>query len=400
LKKHPEKALTAVKIRNAKPGRHADGNGLYLVVDDSGAKRWILRTVIKGRRTDLGLGGLSIVSLNEAREEARRLRRIARKGGDPLAERRQERRVVPTFEKAARTYHDSIAASFKNPKHRMQWINTLENYAFPTFGARSVDSIESADILAALSPIWTKKPETARRIKQRMRAVFDWAKASGYRPGDNPVDGISKVLPKHNLNNVEHHAALHYAQVPDFIGALRNAQAAEVVRLGLEFLILTASRTSEVLYAKWSEVDTENKKWTVPAERMKGKVEHQVPLTGRCLEILQAAKEINKGSEYIFPGRSLQKPLSTMAFEMALRRMGRDEITVHGFRSSFRDWAAERTNTEHDVVEAALAHKVESKVEAAYRRSTLFDKRRDLMNRWTAFATAKPSTKVVQIREA
>lgn len=397
--RHPDKALSSAKIRNAKAGRYADGNGLYLVVDPSGARRWVLRTVIKGRRCDLGLGGLSLTPLMEAREEAIRLRKIARKGGDPLAERRKERRTVPTFEEAARTYHQSIAATFRNPKHSAQWITTLENYVFPVFGSRSIDSIESSHVLEALSPIWTGKPETARRVRQRMRAVFDWAKASGFRQGDNPVEGIGKALPRHNTK-MKHHPALPYAQVPEFVTTLREAKAAAMVRYAFEFLILTASRTSEVLFAKRNEIDTESRTWTVPAERMKAKEEHRVPLSSRCMQILEGARQVGFDTKYIFPGRSLNHPLSTMAFEMCLRRMGRGDITPHGFRSSFRDWAEERTKIQRSVIEAALAHKIENKVEAAYLRTTLFEKRVQLMTSWAAFATSAPRAKVVRIREA
>lgn len=370
---------------------------MYLVVDESGAKRWILRTVINGRRHDLGLGGLSWVSLAEAREEAARLRKIARCGGDPLAERRKERTVTPTFEEVAREDHQSLAASFRNPKHAAQWVTTLETYAFPTMGKMPVDKIEPKEILAALSPIWIKKPETARRVKQRMKTVFDYAKAKGWRSSGNPVEGISMVLPKHNSKTKEHFSALPYGEVPDFVQALRISKGYVSVKLAFEYLILTAARTSEVLLAKWNEIDIDSKTWTVPADRMKAHVEHRVPLSERCIEILQAAREISIGGDFIFPGRKHGKPLSNMAFLKTLRDMKRGDITAHGFRSSFRDWAAEKTNTQRNVVEAALAHQVENKVEAAYFRTDLFDKRRDLMRSWEKFVTAKPSPKVVKI---
>jgi integrase len=396
-KKHPEKALTSAKIRNANPGKYADGNGLYLVVDDSGAKRWVLRTVIKGKRRELGLGGLSLVPLGEAREEAIRLRKMARKGGDPLAERRQERRVIPTFEFAAREVHQSHSETFRNDKHKAQWITTLETYAFPVIGNHTVDGIESKDILEILTPIWNEKPETARRVKQRLRTVFDYVKAKGWRSSDNPVGGIAKALPKHN-GKKDHFAAMPYADVPGFITGLHSANVAKSIMLAFEFLILTASRTGEVLLAKWNEIDIESKTWTIPPERMKAKREHRVPLSARCIEILKTAQDISAGSEYIFPGRTANKPLSNMSFLMALRRMGKGDITAHGFRSSFRDWSEEKTNTQRSVVEASLAHVVENKVEAAYLRTTLFDKRRRLMELWSAFATVKPSEKVVKMR--
>jgi len=394
--KHPEKALSAARIKHAKPGRHADGNGLYLVVDDSGAKRWLLRTVVRNKRCDIGLGGLSLVSLADAREEAARLRKIARAGGDPLAERREERRVVPTFEVAAREVHEAHSVSFKNKKHAAQWITTLETYAFPAFGARQISDLEPKDVLEVLSPIWIEKPETARRVRQRLKTVFDYAKAKGWRSGDNPVEGVSKVLPKHKEKK-EHFAALPYAKVPEFIAALAEANVSMSIKLAFEFLILTASRTSEVLLAKRDEIDAENKTWVVPAERMKAKEEHRVPLSARCMEILETANTIFADSAYIFPGRSPSHPLSNMSFLMTLRRMECGNITAHGFRSSFRDWAEEKTSFQNSVIEAALAHTVKNKVEAAYLRTTLFDKRRDLMQKWAAFVKAKPSPKVVKI---
>jgi integrase len=383
-KKYPEKALSATKVRNiTKPGRYADGNGLYLVVDPSRAKRWILRTLVHGKRCDLGLGGLSVVSLAEAREEALKLRKIARAGGDPLAARRKERRTVPTFEQAARQVHAEQCKAFRNAKHAAQWLKTLEDYAFPVFGAKHVDMVDSADVLKALSPIWMGKPETARRVKQRLKTVFDWAKASGYRTGDNPTEGITKVLPKHDTKH-EHHLALAYAQVPAFITGLRESNTAASVKLAFEFMILTVLRTAEVLFAKWTEIDTAARTWTVPATRgnepgMKMKQEHRVPLSARCIQMLGEAKKISNGGPYIFPGRTPSKPLSDMAFNMALRRMQRSVCTPHGFRSSFRDWAAEKTNFPNEVCEAALAHKLENKTEGAYRRTDFFEKRRTLM---------------------
>ncbi len=248
-----------------------------------------------------------------------------------------------------------------------------------------------------IRPIWTAKPETARRVRQRMKTVFDWAKASGYRSGDNPVEGVAKVLPKRNGKKA-HHPALPYAQVPEFIAALRKSSAGVSAKLAFEFLILNASRTSEVLLMEWGEVDVDSRPWTVPAARMKSGVTHQVPLSPRCLEILAAAKEISDGSPFVFPGRP-GKPLSNMVFEMTLReRMDRTDIVPHGFRSTFRDWAEEKTKFKRSVIEAALAHTIKDKVEAAYLRTRLFDQRRPLMAAWAAFATSKPAQKVVSIR--
>jgi integrase len=323
------------------------------------------------------------------------LRSFARAGGDPLAARRRERQVVPTFEAAARQVHKEHSKSFRNSKHITQWITTLESYVFPVFGDRRVDLIESADVLKALSPIWLDVPETARRVRQRMKTVFDWARAAGFRSGDNPVEGVSKVLPKHN-GQQEHFAALPYVQVSAFVQRLRDYEGIST-KLAFEFLILTASRTNEVLKAKWNEFDLDAKTWVIPADRMKAKREHRVPLSARCVEILASAKEISDGSEYIFPGGTVGKPLSNMAFNMALRHMERNDCTPHGFRSSFRDWAEEKTNFPRSVTEAALAHVVKDKTEAAYRRTDLFDRRRKLMDGWAAYATA-PTAKVVSIR--
>jgi integrase len=387
--RHPEKSLSSVKIKSlTKPGRYTDGNGLYLIVDPSGAKRWVLRTVVKGKRTDIGLGSLTLVSLAEAREEAAKLRKIARADGDPLAERRAAKRIVPSFDDAAKTVHTSLKPSWKNPKHADQWINTLTEYVTPIFGKKTVDQIESADVIRALSPIWLTKPETARRVHQRIRAVMDWAKASGFRSGDNPVEGVSKVLPKQKDTEV-HHTALPYAKVPGFITKLHTGDTVSLANLAFEFMILTATRTSEVLQATWSEVDLKTKTWTIPAERMKAEKEHRVPLSPRCITILKQARELAGDSTYVFPGRSAAKPLSNMVFLMALRRM-KLNITAHGFRSSFRDWAAEQTNFPQAVCEAALAHAVKNKVEAAYNRTDLFEKRRDLMTTWAKYcATTK-----------
>ena len=397
MARHPERALSAVKVRNAPEGFYCDGNGLYLRVDESGARRWVLRTVVRGKRRELGLGGLRLVSLAEAREEAIRLRKIARRGGDPLIELRSQRKGVPSFEEAARIVHQAAAKTFRNIKHRLQWIATLSTYVFPVFGSKPIDLIGPPDVLAALAPIWTEKPETARRIRQRMRAVFDWAKAAGFRSGDNPVEGISKALPKHT-GKKNHFPALPYQQAPAFIEALRISAAGIPAKLGFEFLILTAARTSEVRLAKWDEIGLHTAVWTVPPERMKAGVEHRVPLSTRCLEILRQARELN--GQYLFPGMSADKPLSNMAFEMTLRRMERGDITVHGFRSSFRDWAEERTNYKRSVVEAALAHTVRDKVEGAYLRSKLFNQRIPLMDAWSAFAMARPAEKIVKFRGA
>lgn len=339
----------------------------------------------------MGLGGLATVGLAEARDEARRLRALARKGIDILAERRTRRLTVPTFEEAAREVHAQHGAAFRNDKHRAQWLASLEADVFPAFGSRRVDEVATADVLKALTPVWTVKPETARRLRQRIKVVLAWAKASGFRSGDNPVDGLGTVLPKQDSEK-KHHAALPYQGVPKFIAKIRASDASPAAKLAFEFLILTATRTNEVLGAAWGEFDLTAKTWTIPAERMKVKREHRVPLAQRALDILDEAKKLSAAepASLVFPGRE-GKPLSNMVFLMTLRRMERQDITAHGFRSSFRDWASERTNTPQAVCEAALAHTVRDKTEAAYNRTDLFERRRKLMGAWAAFATARPA---------
>jgi integrase len=388
-KPHPHNALTDRKARQIKePGRYADGQGLYLLVEESGARRWLLRTSVRGRRVDMGLGGFPLVGLAEARQRALHYRGIARGGGDPLAEKRRAQARVPTFAEAARSVHAEHVKTWKNKKLQGQWINTLTQYVFPALGDRRVDQIETPDILRVLSPIWLTKAETARRVKQRIGTVMDWAKAAGFRSDENPVDGVGRGLPK-QPERKDHHAALPYADVPGFIGRLRGSNLGESAKLAFEFLVLTAARTGDVLGARWDEIDLENAIWTIPAERMKAGREHRVPLCKRCIEILRQARKLSAGSDLIFPGRSTSKPISNMTFLMALRRMGL-EVTAHGFRSAFRDWAAECTHFAREVCEMALAHTVENKVEAAYRRGDLLDKRRELMDAWANYLASKP----------
>ena len=339
----------------------------------------------QGRRRDIGLGGTQLVSLAEAREKASNLRRTARAGGDPIAEKRA-RTAVPTFAEAAQLVHKEHAASWKNKKHADQWFKTLSKYAFPNIGNRGVDQIDTPDVLKVLSPIWLTKGETARRVKQRIGTVLDWAKAAGFRSGENPVDGVSKGLPKQS-DRKKHHAALPYAEIPSFFQRLRASDDTEPSKLAFEFLILTATRTNEVLGLPWSEIDGDV--WTLPAERTKPKRALRIPLGPRCLEILRRAEKLSDGSGYVFPGRSQDKPLSNMVFLMALRRMQLQfKVTGHGFRSTFRDWASECTNFSGEVSEMALNHTVKDKTEAAYRRGDLLDKRRELMLDWEQFVTS------------
>ena len=261
---------------------------------------------------------------------------------------------------------------------------------FAAFGAKRVDAITSADILAAISSPWLERPETSRRVLQRMRVIFEWCKAQGFCSGDNPTQGITRVLPKHRATKA-HHAALPYPEVAAFLGALRESDASEPVTLAFELTILCATRTSETLLATWSEVDLPANTWTIPGDRMKNGVDHRIPLSSRCVEILTRAQALSDGSRYVFPGRTPAKPLHHMVFLTALRRMQRGDVTTHGFRSSFRDWAAEQTNFPRAVCEAALAHTLRDKTEAAYHRTDLFERRRELMTAWAAFATGTKS---------
>ena len=394
-RRHPHRVLSARAVQTAKGTgrlqRIADGGGLYLLVAPSGSKSWLLRTVVQGTRRDLGLGSVSLVSLAEARDNAVRLRKIARAGGDPLAQRRLERRIVPTLGEATQQVHASHAATFRNEKHRKQWIASLRD-ALIMIGSKPVDAITSADILAVLSPMWLQRPETSRRVLQRFRVIFDWCVAQEFCSA-NPTQGITKALPKHR-NIQRHHAALPYADVSAFINDLRESDASELVKLALELTIVCATRTSETLNATWPEVDLDATVWTIPATRMKAGVDHRVPLAPRAVEILEQAHVLSASSPYVFTGRSRNRPLSNMALLMAVRRMGRGGITVHGFRSTFRDWAAERTNAPRAVCEAALAHTLQNKTEAAYHRTDLFERRRELMTDWAAFATATPADNV------
>ena len=362
-RKHPHKALSTLRVNSiATPGRYGDGNGLYLVVDPSGAKRWVLRTIVQGKRRDIGLGGLRLVSLAEARTKAQEYRKLAREGGNPLEARRKER-AVPTFAEAADITLGQHRDGWKNEKHAAQWKASLKLHAFPVLGEKRVDQIETADVLKALSPIWLSRPETARRVRQRISTILNWAKAAGHRTGDNPVDGVAKGLPRQSEKR-GHFDAIPYADVPDFVQKLAGVPTSEFARLGFEFLILTAARTNEVLKATWAEVDLEKAVWTVPADRMKAGREHRVPLSRRALTLLRSAREISDGSELVFPGRTVGEPMSNMVFLMMLRRLGAT-FTAHGFRSAFRDWASECTNFPREVCEMALAHSIKDKTEAA-----------------------------------
>lgn len=387
---HREKRLTAATIRHvSEPGLHGDGNGLYLKVDTSGAKRWIQRLVINGKRRDVGLGSASLISLAEAREKALENRKLARAGGDPLEAKRRSTGIL-TFEAAAKEYHELSKPTWRNAKHGDQWINTLTTHVFPSMGSKRIDTITSADALAALSPVWNSHPETARRIKQRMGSVFKWAMAKGWR-NDNPADTISKALPKHDRSKTKHREALPYDLVGPAIVKIQNSNASAATKLAFEFLILTATRSGETRDAVWGEIDLERSIWTIPASRMKAKKDHRVPLTPRCIAILNEAKRLQRpDDELVFPGTKAKRPLSDMTLSKLMKELAIPAVP-HGFRSSFRDWAGEQTHHPREVIEFALAHVIKDKAEAAYARSDLFEKRRTLMVDWEAYIAKAPS---------
>ena len=370
--RHPDKALSAAFVRTAPPGRHADGNGLYLYVQPTGTRIWIQRLVIRGRKRELELGS---VSLAEAREQALANRKLARSGADPLAEKRRSV-GIPTFAEAARRVVEQKRAGWRSRAQGRDWMLTFERYAFPRVGKVPVSEVTSADILEILAPIWHEKAATARKLRQRLHAVLEWAVAMEFRI-DNPCDRIGPVLgPQHNV--VQHMRALPHREVAAAIRTARASTVPPAVRLACEFLVLTATRWGEVRWAEWTEIDQENGVWTVPARRMKSNREHRVPLCGRAVEILDEARKLVEGtSPFLFPNR-VGKQLE----EKQLRRMFRKHgiaAVPHGFRSSFRDWAAEKTDHPREVIEAALAHVVQNRVEAAYRRTDLFERRRRLM---------------------
>ena len=379
--------LTKKLVENLGAGRHGDGGGLYLIVDPSGSRRWIVRVVVKGQRnaqgaplrTDFGLGGADVVTLNQARERALEYRRMAKAGLNP---RFNAAREIPCFEEIARQVHIDRLPTWKNPKHGDQWINTLRDYAFSKIGRMPVDSIGQPEVLMCLSPIWTEKHETARRVAQRIKTVLDVAKSKGFRSGENPVTSIqdAQVLPKVKAKP-KHHSAMAWMDVPAFYADLktRDAMAAKA----LMFTCLTGSRTSEVLGMQWGEIDLEARLWTCPADRMKGAMVHRVPLSDEMLAIVEPLRAMQ--SDYVFEGQKRHKPLSNMAMLMLLRRMEVEGVTVHGFRSTFRDWASEIANAPREVAEMSLAHKVGSDVERAYARSDLLEKRRILMDQWSQF---------------
>jgi integrase len=409
--------LSALAVKQAqKPGLYGDGRGLYLRVGDGAAKSWVLRYMVAGRAREMGLGSVADFSLKEARERARRYRQQIWDDIDPIDTRRQERAArrtaaakSMTFRQAAEAYIKAKSTDWGNARHAKQWPSTLKTYVYPVMGDLPVASIDTALVMKAIEPIWTTTTETASRVRGRIEAVLDWATARGYRQGENPArwkGHLENLLPKvakakaaarRENGRGEHHAALPYAELPAFMAELRQQKG--IAARALEFTILAVARSGEVIGARWDEVDLPAKVWTVPGERMKAGKEHRVPLAERAVAILG---EMVREADFVFPGGKAGRPLSHGAMLLLLRRMGRGDVVPHGFRSTFSDWCAEATNFPSEVREMALAHTVSDRVEAAYRRSDLFEKRRQLAESWARYCTSPPAAGevVVPLRRA
>jgi integrase len=385
--------LTALKVsRASRPGMYADGGGLYLQVTEGG-RSWIYRYMLNKRAREMGLGPLALYGLSEARALAQDARRLRHQGIDPIEARRAAREETRlddakamTFQQCADRYIKDHRAGWRNAKHAEQWESSLRRFTFPVIGALPVQAIDTALVRKVLDPIWTTKPETASRVRGRIESILDWAKASGYRTGENPArwkGHLDHLLAERTkVRMVEHYAAMPYDDLPGFLIELRKKKGIDA--RALEFTILTAARVSEVVGARWSEISGDV--WTIPAERMKGGKAHRVPLSRCAIELLEA---LPRNGDLIFPGPKLGRALNINAPRKLLIGMGH-RITVHGFRSSFRDWAAERTHFPSEVPEMALAHVVGSKVEQAYRRGDMFEKRCRLMQQWATFCTTAP----------
>lgn len=368
------------------PGFYSDGNRLYLAIDQNGRRRWVLRYMLRGKQRDLGIGSPIDVALKEARELAAEANALLRKGIDPLERKRQVAAVqaTPTFGEYIEEFLAAKRPEWANAKHGDQWCMTLTKYAAPLHGV-TVDKIATTDVLECLKPLWLEKPETASRLRGRIEAVLDAAKAAGHRAGENPASwagNLKHLLPKHS-GVQSHHAALAYGDVPAFMARLREQEG--MGALALQFAILTAARSGEVRGALWSEIDITAKLWVIPAARMKAGREHRIPLSDRALAILAESRPLARdGASLVFPGARGGKPLSDMSMSAVLKRMNLD-VTPHGFRSAFRDWAGDATMIQREVVEAALAHVIGDKAEQAYRRGDALAKRRELMEAWSAY---------------
>ncbi|MEL7968536.1 integrase arm-type DNA-binding domain-containing protein [Vreelandella neptunia] len=386
--------LSPRKVATAEPGKHEDGGGLRLVVSEGGAKKWVLRFTLKSKRREMGLGSFPDTGLAEARRKAENYRKLAKEGTDPIHARELEtqQQSTPTFTNCAARYIQSHRRSWRNAKHARQWVSTLKTYARPVIGEMPVDEIDTHQILNILSPIWVTKTETAKRVQGRIENVLDFASAHKYRDEANPArwrGHLDKLLPKPSkVQKVTHHPAMPYEQVAAFMGVIQDYNS--MSSKALQLLILTATRTSEILNAEWHEIDLVNATWTIPAKRMKASREHRIPLSHQALALITTLPSV-KGNSFVFPGMKPSRPLSNMSLLQFMRGLGygpsgdKEKFVPHGFRSSFRDWTGEVTSYPRDVAEMALAHAIENKVEAAYRRGDLFEKRREMMQDWANY---------------
>lgn len=387
MAKHVERLSPELVANTNKPGMYSDGLGLYLQVSVWKTKSWLFRYQRFNKLRSLGLGPCHTVTLSEARKRAKQARLMLLDGLDPIDAKREKRNAametpLMTFDQCAAAYIDAKKPGWKNAKHADQWTNTISTYASPIIGKFPVATVDTGLVMKVLQPIWTTKTETATRLRSRIESILGWATVSGYRTGENPArwrDHLDNLLAKRSkVKKVEHHPALPYEEMGAFMANLREQKG--VAALALEYTILTASRTGEVIGARWNEIDLPSKTWTIPPERMKADKEHLVPLCDRAIEILEELQPL--GGEFVFHGLKPDKPLSNMAMLSLLKRMERSDLTVHGFRSTFRDWAAEQTAYPHEMAEMALAHAVSNKTEAAYRRGNLFKKRIRMMQDW------------------
>jgi integrase len=403
--------LSNLKVEHAKqPGMYADGGGLYLRVAEGGSKQWIYRYTTNGHNRDMGLGSVRLLTLAEARERARAAGKLRLDGIDPIAYKHAERGAAivaaagaKTFKECAEGFIRDNEKKWTHPKHRRDWERTLVRFVFPTLGNLPVASIDTPLVLKVIKPLWERVPETASRVRGRIEAVLGWATVHHYRTGDNPArwrQHLQHALPSRSeIAKVEHHAAMPYTQVASFMDALRKDTG--IVARALEFITLTAVRLGEATGATWDEIDLEAKTWTIPASRMKADQEHRVPLSDAAISVLKTVREIRQ-SDYVFAGFKPGRPIGGDALRELIKKLAGADVTVHGLRSTFRDWAAEQTNVQREVAEVALAHTIPDAVEAAYRRGDLFEKRRKLMGAWAAYC-AKVETdagKVVALARA
>jgi integrase len=414
----PAKQTALNLLRQDAPGLYSDGGGLYLQVApaqpaDDGTPRvtksWVFRYKVNGKLREMGLGALHTIPLAKAREKAGECRQLRLAGKDPIEERKAQRLAeqleaakARTFRQCGESYIAAHKSSWKNAKHAAQWTSTLETYVYPTIGHLSVADVDTGLVHRVLEPIWEVIPETARRVRGRIESILDYAAALKYRDNYNPArwkGQLEKLFPKRSRRNVRHHPALPYAEAPEFMAAVKERQGMGCE--ALQFTILTAARTNETILCQWPEFDLTKALWIVPADRMKAEREHRVPLSKPVLAILKKRHNLTGGQGFVFPGRKRERPISNMTMEKVLRDMGREDITVHGFRSTFRDWVEEETSYPGSVAEAALAHIVGDDTEAAYRRGDLFEKRRKLMDAWAKFcATPAKGANVIPIKRS